>query len=108
MRVPVQRRIQKTFAMATVKRNTLSDAEARELSEYVERLRPEDLGKGRPGPGHRGRPPLVAGSTKHSPSIHVRLPEPLYRRLSRRAFAQRTTVSAVVREILEKHAPAAR
>ena len=90
------------------RRSTLSDDEAEELSRYVENLKVEDLGRGRSGPGARGRPALVPGSTNHSPSIHVRLPEPLYRRLSRRAGAKRTTVSAVVREILQEHAPSSR
>ena len=95
--------------MAKVKRGTaLTDAETEELSVYVERLRPEDLGKGRPGPGHRGRPPLTTGSARHSPSIHVRLPEPLYRRLRRGAGRRGTTVSEVVRQILEEHAPRSR
>jgi hypothetical protein len=87
------------------RRSELTDAEAESLSDYVERLKPKDLGKGRPGPGLRGRPSLMAGATKHSPSIHVRLPEPLYRRLSRRAGRRGTTVSEVVREILQEHAP---
>jgi len=91
-----------------VRRSELTETEAMELSAYVERLTPKDLGKGRPGPGLRGRPSLTAGSTKHSPSIHVRLPEPLYRRLSRRAGRRGTTVSAVVREILQEHAPPSR
>jgi hypothetical protein len=95
--------------MATVKhRPSLTEEEAQDLSEYVERLRPQDLGKGRSGPGARGRPPLTVGSTTHSPSIHVRLPESLYRRLSRRAGSRGTTVSEVVREILEEHAPRSR
>lgn len=90
------------------RRSELTDAEADELSNYVERLRPKDLGKGRPGPGLRGRPPLTADATKHSPSIHVRLPEPLYRRLRRGAGRRGTTVSEVVREILQEHAPPSR
>ena len=89
-------------------RSELSDSDAEDLSHYVERLRPKHLGKGRPGPGLPGRPSLTAGATKHSPSIHVRLPEPLYRRLSRRAGRRGTTVSEVVREILQEHTPPAR
>jgi len=85
------------------RRRALSEKEARELSDYVEQLRAEDLGKGRAGPGVRGRPSLTVGTTTHSPSIHVRLPEALYRRLSRRAGSRGTTVSEVVREILQKH-----
>jgi hypothetical protein len=86
----------------------LSDEEAEELSEYVEGLTVEDLGRGRPGPGSRGRPSLAPGTAKHSPSIHVRLPEPLYRRLSRRAGSRGTTVSQVVRDILQEHTSAKR
>ena len=95
--------------MATLKRRaSLTKEEAQELSEYVEQLRPQDLGKGRSGPGARGRPPLTVGSQTHSPSIHVRLPESLYRRLTRRAGSRGTTVSEVVREILDEHAPRSR
>ena len=82
----------------------LKDEEAAELSEYVERLGSDDLGEGWPGPGFRGRPRLTAGGTTHSPSIHVRLPEDLYRSLSRRAGSRGQTVSQIVREILQEHA----
>lgn len=95
--------------MAKVKRRaTLPETEAEELAGYIEHLRPQDLGKGRPGPGHRGRRSLSARGVGHSPSIHVRLPEPLYRRLRRGAGRLGTTVSEVVREILEEHAPKSR
>lgn len=90
------------------RRSELSDAEAEDLSDYVKRLRRKDLGRGRPGPGLPGRPSLTAGATEHSPSIHVRLPEPLYRRLRRGAGRRGTTVSEVVREILQEHAPPSR
>lgn len=92
--------------MANVRRRTaLTEDEAQELSDYVEHLGQEHLGKGGPGPGLRGRPSLTAGRAQHSPSIHVRLPEKLYSSLSRRAGSRGTTVSQVVREILLEHAP---
>src|SRR5207302_6812143 len=92
----VPRRVQASPAVATLKRRaSLPKEEAQELSEYVEQLRPQDLGKGRSGPGARGRPSLTVGSPTHSPSIHVRLPESLYRRLTRRAGSRGTTVSEV-------------
>jgi hypothetical protein len=91
--------------MARMRANEgLNDEEAAQLSEYVESLRPDDLGKGWPGPGFRGRPRLTAGGTTHAPSIHVRLPEDLYRSLSKRAGSRGQTVSQVVREILQEHA----
>ena len=91
----------------TLSRRTprLTDDEAEKLADYVEQLRPEDLGAGRPGPGFRGRPSLTKGSATHSPSIHVRLPETLYLKLSNRADSTGSTVSEVVRKILSKHAP---
>ena len=89
-------------------RPTLSEDEARELSEYIEGLQPEKLGRGKPGPGHRGRPSLTKGEVRHSPSIHVRVPAALYRKLSQRADASGKTMSTVVREILQKHAPRVR
>src|SRR5207244_1011066 len=49
LRVP--RRVQESPAVATLKRRAfLTKEEAQELSEYVEQLRPQDLGKGRSGP----------------------------------------------------------
>ncbi len=88
--------------MATVKRKKpLTEAEAGQLADYVERMDSADLSRGRPGPGYPGRPSLTAKAT-HSPSIHVRLPEQLYDTLSKRADAAGKTVSTVVREILEK------
>ena len=71
--------------MAQVKpKNVLTEGEAEELAGYIEQLQREDLSKGRPGPGVPGRPSLTVGRAEHSPSIHVRLPEKLYRSLSRR------------------------
>jgi hypothetical protein len=92
----------------SIAQRVLGEDEARELSEYVENLRTEQLGRGRPGPGFRGRPSLTQGEVAHSPSIHVRLPAPLYRKLSQRANASGKTMSTVVREILQKHAPRVR
>lgn len=86
----------------------LSDHEARDLSAYIENLQPEDLGEAKPGPGLRGRPSLSQGQAAHSPSIHVRVPAALYRKLNQRANASGKTMSTVVREILQKHAPRVR
>lgn len=85
----------------------LSDTEVRQLSDYVEQLRTEDLRRGKPGPGYRGRPTLTKGAVAHSPSIHVRVPEGLYRRLNERADSSGTSMSEIVRDILQKHVPRA-
>ena len=76
------------------------EAEAEQLSHYIENLRPKDLGNARPGPGYRGRPSLTAKAAQ-SPSIHVRLPAPLYAELSKQADSAGITVSSVVRDILK-------
>jgi hypothetical protein len=79
----------------------ITDIEAGVVADRFERLRPKDLGVGRPGPGARGRPSLDAGD-QHSPKVQARVTRELYEKLNQRARAGRTTVSAVVREAIEK------
>ncbi|MGI8608755.1 MAG: ribbon-helix-helix protein, CopG family [Candidatus Dormibacteria bacterium] len=79
----------------------MTDAEAEAWADRFEGLQVEDLGPGRAGPGFRGRPSL--GEPKqHSPKVQARLPQPLYDKLDRRARATGRTVSAVLREAIEK------
>jgi Ribbon-helix-helix protein, copG family len=84
-----------------MRRQQLSHVEADALADRFEKLRPKDLGVGRPGPGARGRPSLDAGD-QHSPKVQARVTRELYEKLNQRARAGRTTVSAVVREAIEK------
>jgi len=79
----------------------MADDEAETWADRFERLEVKDLGPGRPGPGFRGRPSL-SGVEKHSPKVQARVPQPLYDKLNRRARAAGTTVSAVLREAIEK------
>ncbi len=79
----------------------MTDGEAEAWADRFERLELEDLRPSRPGPGIRGRPSLN-GLEKHSPKVQARVPQPLYDKLTRRARAAGTTVSAVLREAIEK------
>jgi predicted HicB family RNase H-like nuclease len=54
----------------------------------------------------RGRPPLGATAGAHSPRIAVRIPEDLHRRAMKRAAEEGRSISDVVRELLERYAPA--
>lgn len=51
-----------------------------------------------------GRPSLGDVPGVHSPRIAVRLPEDLHRRAAARAASEGRSVSAVVRELLERYA----
>jgi len=53
-------------------------------------------------PRRGGRPAL--GEEFPSPRIQVRVPRQLYRSVSKRAHDQGTTVSALVRQLLERYA----
>jgi len=53
-------------------------------------------------PRKSGRPPL--GSDYPSPRIQVRLPRELNQTVSKRAHDRGTTISALVRQLLEKYA----
>lgn len=79
----------------------MTDAEAEAWADRFEKLQVKDLGPGRAGPGFRGRPSL-SGVKQHSPKVQARLPQPLYDKLDRRARATGRTVSAVLREAIEK------
>lgn len=79
----------------------LTDAEADAWADRFESLQVKDLGPGRPGPGLRGRPSLT-GAKEHSPKVQARVSQPLYDKLDRRARATGRTVSAVLREAIEK------
>jgi hypothetical protein len=85
----------------TISNQEMSDADAEAWGDRFEGLQVKDLGPGRPGPGFRGRPSL-SGVKQHSPKVQARVPQPLYDKLDRRARALGTTVSAVLREAIEK------
>jgi hypothetical protein len=94
--------VRATSASASRERNqVITDVEAGALADRFESLRPKDLGIGRPGPGLRGRPSLD-DTSKHAPKVQARVPRELYDKLNRRALAAHTTVSAVLREAIEK------
>lgn len=79
----------------------MTDAEADAWADRFEKLEANDLGWGRPGPGYPGRPSL-GGTREHSPKVQARVPQTLYDKLARKARARHITVSALVREALEK------
>ena len=79
----------------------MTEAEADAWADRFERLNVKDLGAGRPGPGFRGRPSLT-GLKEHSPKVQARVSQPLYDKLDRRARATGKSVSAVLREAIEK------
>lgn len=75
----------------------MTDAEIEGYARRFEESRPEDW-----KPGKKGRPPL--GDDYPSPRIQVRVPSPLYRAVNERAHDEGTTVSALVRRLLEGYA----
>jgi len=83
------------------KSQEMTDAEAEVWADRFEKLQVEALDPGRAGPGFRGRPSL-SGVKQRSPKVQARLPQPLYDKLDRRARATGRTVSAVLREAIEK------
>ena len=86
--------------MAPMKRGSkrLSEAEAAEYARYVE----EDLEPGDLRPRPAGRPALGHGFP--SPRIQVRVSRTTYQGLIERASANGTTLSALVRQLLEQSA----
>ena len=60
-----------------------------------------DLKSWKPRPG---RPSLGDAPGIHSPRIAVRVPEDLHRRAAARAASEGRSISAVVRELLERYA----
>ena len=90
---------------------TVRTKSGRELTEAeIEALAAEaeagfNLATWRPRPA--GRPPLEERSEVPSPRIAVRLPRTLYRRVVVRAEREHRSVSAVVRDLLERYADSA-
>jgi len=66
---------------------------------FEHEAKPEDF-----RPRKAGRPPL--GADYPAPRIQVRVPSPLYRAVNKRAHDEGTTVSALVRRLLEGYAGA--
>jgi hypothetical protein len=89
-------------------RSAMSVREADAWADRFESLTRKDLRRGRAGPGYRGRPSLngakrrAAGEQEHSPKVQARLPQPLYDKLTQRARDEKTSVSAVLRDAIEK------
>lgn len=77
----------------------LTEADIERLATSLE----EDLDLKSWGP-HPGRPSLGDSPGVHSPRIAVRLPEDLHRRAAARAASEGRSISAVVRELLERYA----
>ena len=89
----------------TRKQDGLTEAEAERYADLFERLGPEDFGPPRPGPaGRRGRKSLT-GTAGPSPRRGIRLPQALDERYRRKAEREGRSVSAVMREVLSRHAP---
>lgn len=90
---------------------TVRTKSGRELTaEEIEALAAEaaagfDLAAWRPR--RAGRRPLEEQGEAPSPRIAVRLPQTLYRRVTARAEREHRSVSAVVRELLERYADSA-
>jgi hypothetical protein len=72
-----------------------------ELDDLARRFE-SDYGPDDFKPRRSGRPPL--GEDFPSPRIQVRVPQRLYQSVSKRARDQGTTISALVRRLLEKYA----
>jgi plasmid stability protein len=77
----------------------LTEADIERLATSLER--DLDLKSWTPRPG---RPSLGDSPGVHSPRIAVRLPEELHRRAVARAASEGRSISAVVRELLERYA----
>ena len=75
-----------------------TDAELDEVARKFE----SEYGPADFKPRRGGRPTL--GEDNPSPRIQVRVPRRLYRSVSKRAHDQGTTISALVRQLLEKYA----
>ena len=75
-----------------------TDAQLEELARKFE----SEYGPADFKPRRGGRPAL--GEDHPSPRIQVRVPRQLYRSVSKRAHDQGTTISALVRQLLEKYA----
>jgi hypothetical protein len=75
-----------------------TDAELDEVARKFE----SEYGPADFKPRRGGRPAL--GEDNPSPRIQVRVPRQLYRSVSKRAHDQGTTISALVRQLLEKYA----
>ena len=86
----------------------MSAKEANAWADRFEALTPKDLGRGRRGPGYRGRPSLngtkkrVDGAREHSPKVQARLPQSLYDKLQQQARYRKTSLSAVLRDAIDK------
>jgi hypothetical protein len=84
--------------MSSKQRPRRTDAELDDLARRFEtEYGPSDF-----RPQRSGRPPL--SDDFPSPRIQVRLPRHLYESVSKRAHDQGTTISALVRQLLEKYA----
>lgn len=77
----------------------LTEADIERLATRLER--DLDLKSWAPRPG---RPSLGDSPGVHSPRIAVRVPEDLHRRAAARAASEGRSISAVVRELLERYA----
>jgi hypothetical protein len=91
----------------TRERNGISEADAARYADLFEKLGPEDFGPPRSGPGARRGRKSLAGTNGESPRRGIRLPEPLDARYRRKAAREGRSVSAVMREVLTRHAPRA-
>ena len=91
----------------TRKKNGIGESDAERYADLFEKLGPEDFGAPRRGPAAgRGRKSL-AGTKGESPRRGIRLPEQLDARYRRKAAREGRSVSAVIREVLTRHAPRA-
>lgn len=86
-------------AVVTNGGRTLTEADIERLATSLEQ--DLDLKSWAPRPG---RPSLGDAPGVHSPRIAVRLPEDLHRRAAARAASEGRSISAVVRELLERYA----
>jgi hypothetical protein len=86
--------------MKTKSGRTLTEVDLERLADDAERG--FDLSAWKP---RRGRPPLDAEATGHSPRVGARVSKALYARATARASSEGRTISDVVRALLEEYAP---
>ena len=86
--------------MKTKSGRILTEEDLERLADDAERG--FDLSAWKP---RRGRPPLDAEATGHSPRVGARVSPALYARATMRAASEGRTISDVVRALLEEYAP---
>jgi len=85
-------------------RDGITESEAAVYADRFEAMGPDDFGTPVPGPAAFAGRRSLSGAGK-TPRVTLRLPDPLLRRYRRRALRDGRSMSALLREILVRHAP---